>query len=46
MSELRYALPRLVAIALLAVGIARPAQAQKTARVATHIDSLRAARVQ
>jgi hypothetical protein len=46
MSELRYALPQLVAIALLAAGIARPAQAQKSACVATHIDSLRAARVQ
>ena len=44
MSVLHSLLPRLVAAALLVVGAARPAHAQKPARVATRVDSLRAAR--
>ena len=43
MSALRFSLPRLLA-ALLLLGAARPAHAQKPARVATRVDSLRAAR--
>ena len=44
MPTLRILLPRLLAAGLLVTGAARPAHAQKTARVATRVDSLRAAR--
>lgn len=44
MSALRLFVPRLLAASLLLTGTARPAHAQKPARVATRVDSLRAAR--
>lgn len=40
----RLCIPRLLAAALLVAGVARPVHAQKPARVATRVDSLRAAR--
>ena len=44
MSALHSLLPRLLVAALLATAATRPAHAQKPARVATRVDSLRAAR--
>jgi hypothetical protein len=44
MSAPRLSIPRLLAAALLVAGAARPAHAQKPTRVATRVDSLRAAR--
>ena len=44
MPVLRYFTPRLLAVALLVAGLGRAGHAQKPARVATRVDSLRAAR--